>query len=214
MALEEAISAFIGNLTQQVPIVLSQIIAAAITLLVGLVIGKMVGRIARELIVRSKVDDWIQSEDNVKFKVSGILDLVARWIIYFVFLRQASIFLGVAAISEFINSIINVIPSLLEASLLMIVGYAIAIYLKDRIISSKTVYSDLTGKLIFFFIIYLSIALALPFVGINPSLINNILLVIVGSLGIGLAIALGWGLKDVVKESAQDYSKKFRNKRR
>ena len=138
-----------------------------------------------------------------------MLDLVTRWIIYFVFLKQAAIFLGVAAVSEFINTIINVIPSMLEASLIIIVGYAIAVYMKDRLISSKNIYGNLVGSLIFFLILYLSVALALPFVGIDPTLINNILLVAVGSVGLGIAIALGWGLKDVVRESARGYMKKF-----
>lgn len=200
---------FVNGIATQLPVVVSHVIAAAIALLVGLVVGKIVGRIVREIVVRSKIDDWIASEDHVKFKISHLLDLVTRWIIYFVFIRQASIFLGVAAISEFVNSIINVIPSLLEGSLLIVVGYAIAVYVKDKIISSKTVYSDLTGKLIFFFVVYVSIALALPFVGIDPSLINNILLVIVGSVGLGVAIAIGFGLKDVVRDIAQAYAKKF-----
>ncbi len=212
--LEEAVSAFLGSISQQLPLVLSQVIAAAITILVGLVAGKIIGRIVREIVVRSKIDEWISAEDHISVKVSHILDLVVRWIIYFVFLRQAAIFLGIAAVGEFVNSIINVIPSLVEAALLIIVGYAIAIYLKDKVISSKSVYSDLMGKLIFFLIIYLSIALALPFVGIDPTLINNILLVAVGSVGLGLAIALGWGLKDVVRDAAKDYAKKFRGRKR
>lgn len=214
MALEEAVSAFLSGLTQQLPVVLSQIIAAAITILVGVLAGKIIGRIVREIVIRSKVDDWISAEDHISVKVSGVLDLVTRWIIYFVFLKQAAIFLGVAAVTEFINTIINVIPSLVEASLIAIVGYAVAVYMKERLISSKSVYGDLMGKVIFFLIIYLSIALALPFVGINPTLINNILLVAIGSVGLGVAIALGWGLKDVVREAAQDYAKKFRGKKR
>ncbi|HLE07866.1 MAG TPA: hypothetical protein VI933_04600 [archaeon] len=208
-AIEDAVSSFAGSLTQQIPVILTQIIAATITVLLGLVIGKVIGRVAREIVIRSRIDEWISSEDHVKFRISSILDLVVRWTIYFVFLKQAAIFLGVAAITEFINNMINVIPSLLEGSLIIIIGYAIAVYLKDKIISSKTVYSDLTGKIIFFFVVYISIALALPFVGINPTLINNILLVIAGSVGLGLAIALGWGLKDVVRDVAHQYVKKF-----
>lgn len=209
-ALEEAISVFGNNFLQQLPVVLSQVIAASITLLVGMVAGRIIGRLVREIVARSKIDEWIVSEEHVKFRISHVLDLVARWIIYFVFIRQAAIFLGVAAISEFVNSIINFIPNLLGGTLLIIVGYAIAIYLKDKIISSKTFYSDLTGKLIFFFVVYVSIALALPFVGIDASLINNILLVIAGSVGLGLAIAVGFGLKDVVRDIGKDYAKKFR----
>jgi len=207
--IEEAVSIFVSSISQQLPLVLSQVIAAAITILVGLVIGKIAGRIAREIIVRSKIDEWISAEDHIAVKVSHVLDLVTRWIIYFVFLKQAAIFLGVAAVSEFINTIINVIPSMLEASLIIIVGYAIAVYMKDRLISSKNIYGNLVGSLIFFLILYLSVALALPFVGIDPTLINNILLVAVGSVGLGIAIALGWGLKDVVRESARGYMKKF-----
>ena len=182
MALEEAISTFVGGLTQQLPIVLSQIIAAAITILVGLLVGKIIGRIAREVVVRSKVDDWISAEDHIAIKVSSVLDLVTRWIIYFVFLKQAAIFLGVAAVSDFINTIINVIPSLVDASLIAIIGYAIAVYMKEKLINSKSVYGDIMGKVIFFLVVYLSIALALPFVGIDPTLINNILLVAIGSI--------------------------------
>ncbi len=209
VGIEEAVSVFVSSISQQLPLVLSQVIAAAITILVGLVIGKIVGRIVREVVVRSKIDEWISAEDHIAVKVSHVLDLVTRWIIYFVFLKQAAIFLGVAAVSEFINTIINVIPSMLEASLIIIVGYAIAVYMKDKLISSKNIYGNLVGSLIFFLILYLSVALALPFVGIDPTLINNILLVAVGSVGLGVAIALGWGLKDVVRESARGYVKKF-----
>jgi hypothetical protein len=66
---------------------------------------------------------------------------------------------------------------------------------------------------IFFLVLYVSIALALPFVGIDPTLINWILIVIVASLGVGLAIAIGLGLKDVIADVARGYSRKFKKRR-
>jgi len=85
-------------------------------------------------------------------------------------------------------------------------------YIKDKVVHSKTFYGELIGNLIFFIIIYVSVALALPFVGIDPTLINWILIVIVASLGAGLAIAIGLGLKEVVAESARGYAKKFKKR--
>jgi len=64
-------------------------------------------------------------------------------------------------------------------------------------------YSGLIGSGIFFLTIYIAIALALPLLGIDPTLINNLLLVIVGSFGIGIALAIGFGLKDVVARWAK-----------
>ncbi len=211
---EDVFSTLYTTFITGLPGVLYSIISAAITLLIGLIIGRIIGRIVREIIIRSKVDEWISEEDKLAFKFSHVADLIARWIIYLVFIKQSAIFLGVLAITTFVDSIISIIPSLVEGALVIIVGYTVALYLKDKIISSKTFYSDLVGKIVFFLIIYSSIALALPFVGIDPSLINNMLLVIIGSVGLGLAIAMGLGLKDVIAESARNYSKKFGRKRK
>ncbi len=79
---------------------------------------------------------------------------------------------------------------------------------------TKTLYGDIVGNVIFFLILYVSVALALPFVGIDTQLINWILIVVVASLGLGMAIAIGLGLKDVVRDIGKTYSKRFMKKRR
>ncbi|NOR85947.1 hypothetical protein GQ473_07600, partial [archaeon] len=50
-------------------------------------------------------------------------------------------------------------------------------------------------------------------VAIDTMLINTILLVLMGSIGLGLAIAIGWGLKDSVNELAIEQVKKYKNKK-
>jgi hypothetical protein len=52
------------------------------------------------------------------------------------------------------------------------------------------------------------VALALPFVKIDPTLINWLLIVVMASIGFGLALAIGLGLKDVVAESAKVYARR------
>ena len=73
----------------------------------------------------------------------------------------------------------------------------------------KEIYASLVSKVLFFFIIYVAIALALPILGIPATLVNNILLVIIGSVGIGIAIALGLGLKDAVAIISKKYANKI-----
>lgn len=185
-------------------------IMAVILLAIGLIIGKVAGRVVKEILTRIKIDNYVHHKDKMAFRLSDVFSVIAKWYIYLVFIQQASIFLGVDAIMEFVNSIISFLPGLIEASLIIIVGFVLAEYVKDRIIAAKTMYADIIGKTIFFLLIYLSIALALPFVGINANLVNSILLILIGSIGIGLAIAIGFGLKDVIADMARKYSKKFR----
>jgi len=204
--IEELLLTLWANILSTVP----GIIAAILTLIIGFILGKIIGRVVREILVRAKIDEYIITEEKISFKFSNVFALIARWVIYLVFIQQAVMFLGVTAIIQFVNSILIFIPGLIAAALVIIIGYNIALYLKDKIVTSKTLYSDITGKTIFFLVVYLSIALALPFVGINPELINSILLIIIGSVGIGLAIALGLGLKDVIADTAKRYTKKFK----
>jgi len=209
MALETVLMTIWINFIASLP----GLIAAIITLIIGLVVGKVVGRVVKELFTRLKVDDYVLEEEKHLFKFSMVASLIARWWIYLVFIQQAAVFIGVTAISNFVNSIIGFLPGLIEAAVIVIVGATIAEYIKDKLVTKKTFYGAIVGKLIFFLLVYVSVALALPFIGIDTMLINWILLIIIGSVGLGMSIAIGLGMKDVVATVAQDYVGKAKRKR-
>jgi hypothetical protein len=193
-------------------LVLPSIIWASIALVAGFIIGKVVGWIVKQFLVRIKIDKYIFEKEKFKIKLSDVFSILGRWTIYLVFVQIAAGILGISSVIFLVNSAIAFLAGAIEATVIIIVGYSLAYYVKDKVIHSKTFYGDLVGKLIFFMILYVSIALALPFIGIDATLINWILLIIVASLGAGMAIAIGWGLKDVVKDVAKGYSRKFKKK--
>ena len=190
------------------------IVAAIVTLIIGLIIGKVVGRIVRELLNRLKVDEYVLEGEKLTFKFSDMFSVIARWWIYLVFIQQAAIFLGIEAITSFVDTILTFLPSLIGAALIIIIGYVLAEYIKDKMISKKTFYGSVAGKLVFFLLLYVSIAMALEFLDIDTLLISSILLIIIASLGLGMAIATGLGLKDIVAIEAKKYMKKTPRKRR
>jgi asparagine N-glycosylation enzyme membrane subunit Stt3 len=117
--------------------------------------------------------------------------------------------LGIPVLTEFVGQVLSFIPRLLEGMIIIIIGYVLAKYVQGQVIATKVEYSELIGRIIFFLTIIIVISLALPFFGIDPSLINNIILILVGSVGLGIAIALGLGLKDTIARLAKKYSKKL-----
>ncbi|MBU3896909.1 MAG: hypothetical protein KJ697_03165 [Nanoarchaeota archaeon] len=209
MALETVLMTIWINFIASLP----GLIAALITLIIGLVVGKVVGKVVKELFTRLKIDEYVLEDEKHLFKFSMVSSLIARWWIYLVFIQQATVFLGIVAISNFVNSIIGFLPGLIEAAVIVIVGSLLAEYIKDKLVSKKTFYGAIVGKLIFFLLVYVSIALALPFIGIDTMLINWILLIIIGSVGVGMAIAIGLGMKDVVASVAKDYVGKAKRRR-
>ncbi|MFQ6020468.1 MAG: hypothetical protein ACE5J4_00365 [Candidatus Aenigmatarchaeota archaeon] len=189
---------------------LPALVTALIWLVIGFIVGRAVGMVVKEILIRIKLDQYVVEKEKLKVKLSDIFSVIAKWVIYLIFIQIAAEALGVATIIGFINSAITFLLGAIEAATLIIVGYSLAMYIKEKVVSSKTIYGDIIGNVIFFLIVYISIALALPFVGIDPTLINWILLVIIASIGLGLAIAIGLGLKDVVAESAKKYARKFK----
>mgnify|MGYP000754717515 CR=1 FL=1 len=121
--------------------------------------------------------------------------------------------LEINALILFFQSLVSFLPKLIEAVILVVVGYAIGEYVREQIIRSGISYAESIGAFTFFLVIYISVALALPLIGIDPFLINAILLVIIGSLGVGLSIAIGLGLKDIVAQMAKKYLRKLKKKK-
>ena len=190
------------------------VIGAALTLVIGFIVGKIMGKVVREILVRSSVDKYISKTDHMNIEISKIGSLAVKWIIYLVFIQQAALFLGVTTINEFIGIVVVYISQVIFASIAILAGYSIAVYFKDRIIRAKTLYSDIIGNVVFFLVVYLSIAIGLKFITVlNTTIIDYLLLIIVASVGFGMSIALGLGLKDVVAATAKEYLKKPAKKR-
>lgn len=184
------------------------LLASVILLLIGWAIGSIVGRVAKEIMLRFKIDQYI-TKKGTTVKFSDIFPMIFQWIMYLVFIKAAVEALGIQALIEFVGMVLNFIPGLLGAIIVVIVGYAIAGYVQKNVENSKIEYSGIMGNVIFWLMIYVSLAIALPLVGIDVTLINNLLLIVVGSLGIGFAIAIGFGMKDVIAVIAKNKLRKY-----
>jgi hypothetical protein len=182
-------------------------IAALILMFIGWIVGKILGKITKGLLKRVKADRYFKFGRG--FEISNIFGLIVSWIIYLAFIQAAVQILGIQALTDFVGQILSFVPRLLEGMIIIIVGYVLAKYVQGQVIATKVEYSEIIGRVIFFLTIIIVISLALPFFGIDPSLINNIILLLVGSVGLGIAIALGLGLRSTVERLAKKYIKKF-----
>ncbi len=187
---------------------LPNLTGALVILVIGYALGKLLGRIVREILTKLRVDEFFSEEKYFNVKPTHIGALITRWTIYLVFIKQATEILEVQAISDFVTGAYSFILQVVAAVVTILIGYGLGAYLKDKIITSKTIYSDITGKLVFGIVLYLSVAIGLKFIkGVNTQILDYILLVILGSVGVGVAVALGFGLKDVVAEMAREWLK-------
>ena len=187
---------------------LPKIVSALIILVIGWILGYFIGSLIKKILEKLKLDEYL-IKGKPSISISGIISTIIKWTIYLAFIWVAVDILEISALSELMRSIVlEFLPGIIWGIVILIAGYAIADYIRVSIERSKIFYSDLISKIVFWLIIYISVGLALPKFGIDPTLVNNILLILMACIGVGIAIAIGLGLKDVIKEEAKRYLRK------
>ncbi len=202
----------LSNFTVNVVSFLPNMVAAAVLLVIGLVVGKIVGRVVKESLDKLKLDYYVSETEKPAISLSNIFALISRWWIYLAFISAAlsTDVLGVQVLALWVAEINAFIPRIIGAAVILIVGYVVAEYIRSHLVSLKKLYAEVVGKMLFFFVMYVSLALALPILGVSAVLVNNILIVIIASVGLAMSIALGLGLKDAVSDVSKRYVKKLK----
>ncbi len=202
----------LANLTSGAVNFLPNLASAIILLVIGLVVGKILGRVVKEFLDRVKLDYYVSESHKPAISLSSLFSVITRWWIYLAFIGAAlsSDVLGITALELWVSQVQQFIPKIIGAAVIVVVGYVLAEYIRAHIKKGPTLYGALVGKVLFFFVLYVSIALALPVLGVTSALVSNILLVIIASVGLGVAIALGLGLKDAVADVSKRYVKKLK----
>ena len=195
----------LGQLGFDTAVFLPKVAVAVVLLLIGWIVGWVVIKVSKKIFEMVKIDSYIAHEGKSHVQLSKILPVVFSWFIYLAFIQAAVEALGIMSLVGVVGTIMAFIPGVIGAILVIVAGYAIGEYVRRQVESVKVMYSDIISKGLFFLVLYIAVATALPLVQIDASLINNILLVIMASIGAGMAIAIGLGLKDEVATVAKQY---------
>lgn len=203
---EDALATLWNNIIGGVANGIVVAIPAVLVLVIGYIVGKVLGKVTKEVLVRANVDKYVSKEEHVSIEVSSIASLIVRWLVYLVTIAEAARISTLVVVQDAVWIVVTFASQVILAAATIIAGYSLALYIKERVITSKTSYSNMTGNIVFGLILYLSIAIGLKFITVvDTSIIDQLLLVIVGAVGVGIAIALGLGLKDVVAREAEQY---------
>ncbi len=178
---------------------------ATVILVIGFIVANIAYAIINRVLEDTNVDSYFVNQSHLELELSNLFAELAKWFVYFASFWIAADVLGVDALTDLLRELIDWIPSAILAVVILFAGYGIAVYTKDNIVGAETLYADLLGKLIFLSVILIALSTALEQAGVEATLMNNIILVLVASAGLAFAIAVGWGLKDVVHEEAKRY---------
>lgn len=200
--------ALTGSLTQAgttIVAFLPNLLAALVITAVGWLISRLIQSIARRLLARLGVDrlsDRLKLAEpleraGIESSPSVILGRLVFWVFMLTFILSAIEALRLDAVADTVNQLIRFLPNVIAATLILLVGLLLGRVLQNVIRSGAAVtnvaqapYVAAAANAV---VVLVVVVLALEQLGIETTVLVQVLTVLVGVVGLtmGLAFALG-----------------------
>jgi mechanosensitive ion channel-like protein len=199
---------------------LPSLLVALIVLVAGWFIAGFLARlIARGLnaigleraVERSGIGRFIEQSGS-RWTMSEIIAALIKWSIFLIFIQAAASLVGMAQITAIINSVILFIPKLIVALAIIVFGSLIARFVAGLVRGSlaemEVGSAGLFAKLTKYAIIGFAIVAALNQIGVAQTLVNTLLIGLIGSLALAFGLAFGLGGREVAAQITRSWYNK------
>ena len=188
-------------------------IMALVVAIVGIIISKIIAGIIRKFLVKIKIDKLGEKLNEIEFieksnftiKLSTIFSKVVYYFMVLFFLVAASDVLKMPAVSDLVLGIFNLIPHLIVAGIILILGTLLADVIRGvsqtGLESLGIPSARMVSNFVFYFLFINVVIVAMTQAKINTEFLAQNISIIIG--GLVLAIAIGYGLAS--KESMANF---------
>ena len=203
--IKEPVMAMFVKLWSYVP----NLAAALVILLVGWIVAKIVASIVEKVLEVVKMDmaaekaglNDILAKGDVKKSFSEILAAIVYWLMILVVLATAVQPLRLTVASDLISRLVDYIPNVIAAIFVLVFGGLLSSFggsiVHTAAGNAKLRHARTLGQATKVVILILSIVTALEQLGIGL-IIGLAVNILIASLGLGFAIAMGMGCKELV----------------
>lgn len=211
----------VGQLITQFSAFFPKFIGSLSILLIGWIISRTVGKILAKVLATIGVDrlaemfqdiDLIQRAGVMRAKVSGLLAKGVYYMLMLIFIIAATDILGVPAITQLFTDLMNYLPSLLTAAVILLIGIFLADMIQGAVQTLCQSLGIASAKLIasiVFYFVFVTIAVsALAQAKINTEFISSNLTAIIAAVALAFAFGYGLAARDLISNYLASYYNK------
>ncbi len=219
-AFSQQITAHLLNLGQSSLKVLTSLLIATLILVLGLYISRWVGSFTKKFLGKISFDDKTSklgiNELCVRFGLGKsptyIIAFVLAWSVIFYSIVLAADVLHLVVVRNLFTRFLAFIPTAFVSLLILFAGLLLG-KLVSNIIENSAKANNLKGgffisRLVNAFIIFFCSLVAVENLGFANYLVNNVVIIVLASLGLAFAIGVGLGSKPLVEEFLRELFKK------
>jgi hypothetical protein len=214
-AITDSFNKFLGKVTTFLPNLLAMITILILGFLIAWIVKKLIFRFLKAIQFDKVSERWglphILSKGGVTYSPADLLSRFFYWVIVLITLILGINALEVAVTQNFISHFFNYLPHLFAAMIILAIGYLIAIFLGQATliaaVNAQMESAKILSRAVRWFIIILSLTMTLYHLGIAEKVIVAAFSITFGGIVLALAIAFGWGGRELAKNFLEKLSK-------
>lgn len=199
------------------------LVIAIIILAIGWILAVLVERLVEHLFKALKVDVALKSaglEDVVeraghKLNSGLFVGALVKWFIIVVFLMSSFEVLGLAQFTIFLNQVVEYLPQVIVAVLILMVAMVVGNTMERIVIASSKATNvrsaEMLGHVTRWTIWVFAILMALFNLGIAPSIIQTVITAVFAGAALAIGLAFGLGGKDYAQKILEKTMKRWEN---
>jgi len=184
----------------------------------GYLITKVLERVGfNSLCDRSGLSEILR-KGEVRYSPARLVGASTYWILLLVGLLWAFHLIGIDVTTMLFTRAKAVLPALLSATAILVVGYAIVAFLANVIrtiaINAALPYAHLISRIIKWVGVFFVFVMSIEQLGIATHIVTAVFLIVLGSTAFGLTLAFGLGCKDMAHEAMMKLLHHIKERRR
>ena len=188
-----------------------KLLLAGVLLFLGFVFAKLLAKLVGVAFARLGVDDLLEKSGvtgvitrvGIKATPGEFIGKLLFWLAMLFVVKIAAQEASIKDISDIVVSVITFMPNAITAAIILLVGFVVADLVKNAVFNGLNAaglsYAETLSKVIFGFIFVLVLTVALAQLSIQTELLSATVKIILGSMGLALALCLGLGLKGMAR---------------
>ena len=193
---------------------LPKLIFALIVFFIGFLIARFVQAVVKRFVrnidrfvTNQRLKSHLQKRDLEHSSI--FISKTLYWVILILFITLSSEIMGLPVITAWLSGIVQYLPNIFAAIIIVFVGIIGGRISADVILSATTktgiTYGYVLSKIVQYSILLITILIAIDQIGIDIALLTTILSVVIAALLFGAALSFGLGAKTSVSNILASY---------
>ncbi|TAM34227.1 hypothetical protein EPN54_06570 [bacterium] len=207
---------------------ISQFVLNALLLIVILIIGWLISKVIKAVVTKAlkavKLDtlsekielDKLLDKGGITYSFSELVGIICYWLALLVTFMVAINAIGLTIAADLLNKVVLYIPNVIAAMFILVLGMFVATLLKNVVRTAANNaglgQSKILAQIVATVVMIFAVFVGLEQLQIGIRITELTISIVLGTVGLGLALAFGLGCKDVAGKFVAELVEKLKKK--